>query len=133
MFALIHKLLHTKKLKAVSSERNFEPSKGSSHLGERHKNLLWLLNSFLLPCEQVALDQAQKNSTTHTYKRGIFIFLLTEAIRPSKHTGDFGSVFSAQGCRDLRCYKIFGFAGLPPLLAQNLVLSQDWIPHFLEL
>lgn len=81
MFALIHKLLSTKKLKTVSSERNSEPSKGISHLGEGHKNLLLLLRSFLLPCEQVTLDQAQKNSTTHTHKRGIFVFLLIEAIR----------------------------------------------------
>lgn len=81
MFALIHKLLSTKKLKTVSSERNSEPSKGISHLGEGHKNLLLLLSSFLLPCEQVTLDQAQKNSTTHTHKRGIFVFLLIEAIR----------------------------------------------------
>lgn len=43
--------------------------------------MLLLLNSFLLPCEQVTLDQAQKNSTPHTHKRGIFIFVWTEAIR----------------------------------------------------
>lgn len=46
---------------------------GISHLEEGHKNLLLLLNSFSLPGEQVTLDQAQKNSTTHTHKRGIFV------------------------------------------------------------
>lgn len=53
MCALIHKLLRAKKLKTVSSEGNFILSKGISHLGEGHKNLLLHLCSFPQPSVRV--------------------------------------------------------------------------------
>lgn len=49
MCALIHKLLCIKKLKTVSSKRNFILNKGISHLGEGHKNLLLQLHMFTTP------------------------------------------------------------------------------------
>lgn len=114
------------KLKTVSSERHFILSKRISHLGEEHKKPVVASPQLPLVLGASHIGPALKNSTTRIHRRGVFVFVWTEAVRdrPSKHIGDFTVVFSAQGCGALRCFA-FGFAGLKPLLALKLMLSQD--------